>query len=136
MNSTPARIQTLYADTDAMGIVYHGNYVRWFEIGREALFRKMGIRYRDVEEAGFNLPVTRFYCHYLLPMRYDDEVLIETEIAYVKRASLKFSYRIRLAGQEEPRTLGYTVHACTDREGKLTRIPLMIAEKIAAFYHP
>jgi acyl-CoA thioester hydrolase len=128
------KIRAIYADTDAMGIVYHGNYIRWFEIGRNELFRAMGILYREVEEAGFNLPVTQVYCHYLLPTLYDDEVLVETDIAYMKRASIKFTYLIRHDTRGTVLTEGYTVHACTDKEGKITRIPSMIMDKIQLFY--
>jgi acyl-CoA thioester hydrolase len=130
----PVKIRAIYADTDAMGIVYHGNYIRWFEIGRNELFREMGIFYKEVEAAGFNLPVTRVYCHYLLPTLYDDEVLVDTDIAYVKRASIKFTYLIRHNVRSNVLTEGYTVHACTDKEGKITRIPLMITDKIQLFY--
>ena len=92
MKRTPVKIRTIYADTDAMGIVYHTNYIRWFEIGRTELFRDMGILYAEVETAGFNLPLTQVYCHYLLPARYDDIVEVETDIEYLKRASMKFTY--------------------------------------------
>ena len=77
-----------------MGIVYHTNYIRWFEIGRTELFRDMGILYAEVEKAGFNLPLTQVYCHYHLPAHYDEIVLVETEIEYLKRASMKFTYLI------------------------------------------
>jgi acyl-CoA thioester hydrolase len=130
----PVKIRAIYADTDAMGIVYHGNYIRWFEIGRNELFRGMGIIYKEVEAAGFNLPVTQVYCHYLLPTQYDDEVLVETDIAYVKRASIKFTYLIRHGTRSTVLTEGYTVHACTDKEGKITRIPSMITDKFQQFY--
>jgi acyl-CoA thioester hydrolase len=94
LNRTTVKIRAIYADTDAMGIVYHTNYIRWFEVGRTELFRDIGIPYTEVEAAGFNLPLTQVYCHYLLPTHYDDLVLIETKIAYLKRASMKFSYLI------------------------------------------
>jgi acyl-CoA thioester hydrolase len=106
-----------------MGIVYHTNYIKWFEIGRTELFRDMGIHYAVFESRGYNLPLTKAYCHYLLPARYDQVLLIETEIEYVKRVSIKFNCKI----WDENKTLklveGYTVHACTDAGGKIVRIP-------------
>jgi acyl-CoA thioester hydrolase len=117
-----------------MGIVYHANYIRWFEIGRNELFREMGILYKEVEAVGFNLPVTQVYCHYLLPTHYDDEVLIETDIAYVKRVSIKFTYLIRHELNRSVLTEGYTVHACTARDGTITCIPPVIKDKIRLFY--
>jgi acyl-CoA thioester hydrolase len=134
LNRTPVKIRAIYADTDAMGIVYHTNYIRWFEVGRTELFRDMGILYTEVEAAGFNLPLTQVYCHYLLPTHYDELIFVETEIAYLKRASMKFAYLIRDEKREKLLTEGYSIHACTDRAGKIIRIPAVIAEKTRSFY--
>jgi acyl-CoA thioester hydrolase len=116
-----------------MGIVYHTNYIRWFEIGRTELFREMEILYTEMEASGFNLPLTQAYCHYFLPARYDDIVLLETDIQYIKRASIKFTYRIWDENRQNLLTEGYTVHACTDRNGKVLRIPATTADKINQF---
>jgi len=134
LNRTPVKIRAIYADTDAMGIVYHTNYIRWFEVGRTELFRDMGIVYTEVEAAGFNLPLTQVYCHYLLPTHYDDLIFVETEIAYLRRASMKFAYLIWDEKREKLLTEGYSIHACTDRAGKIIRIPAVIAEKTRSFY--
>ncbi len=117
-----------------MGIVYHTNYIRWFEIGRNELFRDMRIRYTEIEAAGFNMPLTQVQCHYLLPAHYDDIVLIETDIEYLKRASMKFTYCLYDEKRGNLLAEGYTVHACTDRSGKIIRIPQMIIENIRQFY--
>lgn len=130
----PVKIRVIYADTDAMGIVYHTNYIRWFEIGRNELFRNMRILYTEIEAAGFNLPLTQVHCHYLLPAHYDDIVLVEADIENLKRASMKFNYLIWDENRENLLTEGYTVHACTDRSGKIVRIPQMIGETIRRFY--
>jgi acyl-CoA thioester hydrolase len=135
LKKTPVKIRTIYADTDAMGIVYHTNYIRWFEIGRTELFRDLGILYGEVEKAGFNLPLTQVFCHYLLPARYDDIVEVETDIEYLKRASIKFTYVIWDENRRHLITEGYSVHACTDNSGEITRIPLLITDKIRQFYH-
>jgi acyl-CoA thioester hydrolase len=83
LQKTPVKIRAIYGDTDAMGIVYHTNYIRWFEIGRNELFRDIRILYAEIEAAGFNLPLTQVHCHYLIPARFDDMVLIEADIEYV-----------------------------------------------------
>ena len=134
MNRTPVKIRAIYADTDAMGIVYHTNYIRWFEVGRTELFRDMRILYTEVEAAGFNLPLTQVYCHYLLPTHYDDLIFVDTEIAYLKRASMKFAYFIWDEKREKLLTEGYTIHACTDRAGRIIRIPAVIVDKTRSFY--
>jgi acyl-CoA thioester hydrolase len=118
-----SKIRVIYADTDAMGIVYHTNYIKWFEIGRTELLRDMGIYYTVFESRGYNLPLTKAYCHYFLPARFDQVLLIETGIEYVKRASIKFSCVIWDEKQEKMLVEGYTVHACTNSEGKIVRIP-------------
>jgi len=123
----------MYADTDAMGIVYHTNYIKWFEIGRSEFMREIGVLYSRMEEEGFNLPLTEVYCQYLLPAVYDQLLLIETEIAYVNRASLRFNYRILDEQRDRIFVEGYTIHACTTRERKIIRLPKHIHETLKAY---
>ena len=130
MKINVSKIRVIYADTDAMGIVYHTNYIKWFEIGRTELLRDMGIYYTMFESRGFNLPLTKAYCHYLLPARYDQVLLIETEIEYIKRASVKFNCSIWDEQQAQKLVEGYTVHACTNSEGKIVRIPEDVVDLI------
>jgi acyl-CoA thioester hydrolase len=118
----------MYADTDAMGIVYHTNYIKWFEIGRSEFLREVGIVYSRMEEQGFNLPLSEVYCQYLSPAVYDQVITIETEIAYVNRASLRFNYRLYDENEKKTLVEGYTVHACTNREKKIVRLPQNILE--------
>jgi acyl-CoA thioester hydrolase len=125
------KIRVIYADTDAMGIVYHTNYIRWFEIGRTELLRNIGLVYSQIESEGYNLPLTEVYCHYFLPARYDEIIIVETELEYLKRASMKFTYAIWDDAQKKMLVEGYTVHACTNRQGKIVRIPPMITERIS-----
>jgi acyl-CoA thioester hydrolase len=94
----------------------------------------MGIIYSQMEASGFNLPLTEVYCHYNIPAHYDELVLVETEIAYLKWVSIKFTYVIWDENRENILTEGYTVHACTDRSGKVVRIPTIITDKIRSFY--
>jgi len=123
-------IRVIYADTDAMGIVYHTNYIIWFEIGRTELLRSAGIVYAKMEEQGYNLPLTEVYCNYLFPARYDQIIVVETELEYLKRASMKFVYTIWDEDREKALVEGYTIHACTNKMGKIVRIPVFIREKI------
>lgn len=124
------RVRVIYADTDAMGVVYHANYLRWFERGRVELLREMGIVYADFESGGYSIPLTKMGCHYLSPARYDDVVVIETEITALGRASIRFDYVIR--NGEEGRILaeGFTLHPFTNTEGKIIRVPKYIADRI------
>jgi acyl-CoA thioester hydrolase len=124
-------IRIIYADTDAMGIVYHTNYIRWFEIGRTELMRELGVVYADLERDGYCLPVTQIYCHYLAPARYDECIRVETAIHYFRRASIRFDYEIRHAIGNVVLVEGYSVHAFTNREGKIVRAPRSVVEKIS-----
>jgi acyl-CoA thioester hydrolase len=114
-----------------MGIVYHTNYIRWFEIGRTELLREMDIPYSQIEIMGYSLPLTEVHCHFLYPARYDQNILIETEISYFRRASIKFNYIIFDEKKEKILVEGESVHTCINKQGKIVRVPSNIAEKIA-----
>jgi len=123
LNRREFKIRVTYADTDAMGIVYHTNYIKWFEIGRTEFFREIGIVYADIEAAGYYLPLSEAHCHYIMPARYDEILVIQTEIVYIRRASIKFSYTIMDEKKEREIAEGYTLHAFTDKSGKIIRAP-------------
>lgn len=124
-------IRVRYADTDQMGFAYYAHYLRWFEIGRAELLRSLGWSYRSVEDAGIQLPVLEARCRYLKPARYDDEVVIETGVLEVRRASVRFGYRIVRDPAGERLAVGETEHCFLDREGKPTRPPERLAELLA-----
>jgi acyl-CoA thioester hydrolase len=114
--------RVIYGDVDAMQVVYYANYLRWFEIGRTELIRHLGLPYAEIEAKGYLLPVTEAYCKYGKSARYDEIVLINTGVGFIRKASMRFDYRI--FNQENALLVqGYTVHACLDREGKLVRLP-------------
>lgn len=124
------KIRVIYADTDALGIVYHTNYIKWFEVGRGELMRELGVPYSQIENMGYYLPLTEVNCHYLHPARYDQIVLIETQIIFMTRASIKFKFLIWDEKQEKTLAEGESVHACINKQGKIVRIPREITEKI------
>lgn len=111
-----------------MGIVYHTNYIRWFELGRNELMRQLGVVYTELEKLGLNLPVTKVSCHYLAPAKYDEMITIETGFDYIKRASIKFNSKIWDENQQKLLVEGSTIHACTSKEGKIRRIPKVLLE--------
>lgn len=130
MKRNQVNVRVIYADTDAMGIVYHTNYIKWFEIGRTELLRGVGLVYAKMEAQGYNLPLTEVYCNYLYPAQYDQIIVVETELEYLKRASMKFVYTIWDEDREKALVEGYTIHACTNKMGKIVRIPSFILEKV------
>ena len=142
MNSTNTHVfnttyRVLYGDTDAGGVVYNANYLRYFERGRTELMREWVCTYREIEALGYILPVIECWTRYKAPAFYDDFLSIETSIAELKRFTCTFNYRVTRQDDNRPKpTLlakGYTVHAAVTREGKLTRLPARIIEKLQAF---
>ena len=124
-------LRVIYGDTDQMGVVYYGTYLRYLEAGRNEFIRARGLRYRDFEERfGLRLPVADASISYKLPARYDDLVAVETSLAELKRASVRFAYRI-VRGDELLAT-GETVHACVDLEGRIRRLPAELVALLGA----
>ena len=122
------KVRVIYADTDAMGIVYHTNYIKWFEIGRNEIMRQLELPYSEVEKHGFNLPLTEVNCHYFLSAKYDQVLVVETRIACITRVVVKFNYKIWDQHKKHLLSEGYTIHACTNTEGKVRRMPQIILD--------
>jgi acyl-CoA thioester hydrolase len=116
-------LRVRYAETDAMGVVYHSNYLIWFEVGRGEYSRQMGTDYRLWEERGLFLPVVEVSCRYLAPARYGDLVIVSTWVQVVRRRMVEFGYQASL--QESGRVLveGKTIHVCVNRAGQPAHIP-------------
>lgn len=113
-----------YAETDQMGVVYHANYLVWMEIGRVELVRSLGVAYKDLEEKeGLCLAVIEASCRYLRPARYDQEIIVETEVANATARTVEFAYRIRPADSERLLAEGTTRHMWLDREFRRARLP-------------
>lgn len=87
-------LRVRYGETDAMGVVYHSNYFRYFEVGRSQTFRTLGYSYKKFESEGFMLPVTHCESTFYSPARYDDILWIETSVQQYKGARLKLHYKV------------------------------------------
>lgn len=115
--------RVIYGDTDSGGVVYYGNYLRYFEEGRTEFLRENGVTYRELEEKGFVLPVIECYSRYKAPARYDDLIVIRTALIELKRVSCRFNYRVERKNDQKLLAKGCTVHAVIDREGRLAKMP-------------
>ena len=122
--------RVIYGDTDNMGQAYYGNYFRWFEMGRNELFRSMGLTYLEAESRGLFLPVAETYCKYLSPAKYDDLLVIETVLDTGLNSAIKFDDQIVNQDDQTLLAQGYTKHACLNRDGKVVRPPKFIKEII------
>ena len=120
--------RVIYGDTDNMGVAYHANYLRWFEIGRSELFRSLGMTYKSIESKGFFLPVSEVYCKFINSAQYDDLIIIEAGVDGNMRAGLKFDYRILRKVDEAELVQGFTKHAYMDSNGRVIRPPRFIKD--------
>ena len=131
MRSYVAEYRVTFADTDLMGVVYYAHYLDWFEIGRAEYFRNLvGIPYTEIVSLGINTPVAEAYCKYIKPARYDEVLLIDTSLAELKRASIRFEYTVIQKKENLKLAEGYTVHAFLSKEGKIIRIPEYILDAL------
>lgn len=119
-----ARFSVRYAETDAAGIVHHATYLVWFEEGRSELSRRLGLPYRQLEEAGVVLVVVEAELRYLSGAHYDEVVEVWTSMRRVRSRSCVFDYRVIAAADGRLLATGSTSHVAVDREtGRPTTIP-------------
>lgn len=118
------KIRVRYAETDQMGVVYHSNHFVWFEVGRVEFFRQLGFSYKDMEQQdGCHIAVVDARCRYKAPARYDDEVVVRTQLKNVRESMVHFAYELVRASDELVLAEGETMHVVIDREMKKTPIP-------------
>lgn len=87
-------IRVRYAETDQMGVVYHGNYAQYFEMGRVEWLRNKGVSYKELESGGVMLPVVSLNMNYKKPAYYDDELTVVTRLEFLGGVKIEFSYEI------------------------------------------
>jgi acyl-CoA thioester hydrolase len=121
-------VRVRYAETDKMGVVYHANYLVWFEVGRCELLRAIGSSYRELESAGVSLPVIEAHCEYRSPARYDDELQVKTWGEMLSPVRVEFKYEVSRPTDGTVNALGRTVHAAVDNAGKPCRLPAYIQD--------
>jgi acyl-CoA thioester hydrolase len=117
------RLRVRYAETDQMGVVYHSNFIIWFEVGRVEMMRQLGFTYSQMEqEEGAHLAVVDVRCRYKSPARYDDLVVIRTRLMNVRDSLLHFGYEI--ARDEDGTVLaeGESVHMVLNSQFKRIRL--------------
>jgi len=124
MHTNDAVIRPRYAETDQMGVVYHANYLTWFEVGRCEFLRALGYSYRRLEEDGVILPVIRAEVDYRHAARYDDDLRVRTRLVKLQGARMELRYEVlRLGdGGEELLATGMTAHAFVGRDLKALRL--------------
>ena len=132
MITATTSIRVRFAETDAMGVVYHANYLPWCEVARLELIESIGLNYRNINEQGYHLPVLEEYLHYKFPAKYDDIVEIKATIKERPAVRVKMEYEMRANGRVL--VAGYTVHAFVDSRGMPVKPPKEIAKKLLDTY--
>ena len=132
MIQSRAQVTVRYAETDMMGIVYHANYLPWFEVARTQLLREQGFPYRQLEADGYRIPVLEVAAKFIRPATYDDNLTI---VAMMKEKPL---LRIRIEYEvwrgEELLATGHSAHAFCDLQGRPTRPPAAFVEHMRAAF--
>ncbi len=117
-------VRVRYAETDQMGVVYHSNFLIWFEVGRVEIMRSLGFDYKRMEvEDDIYLVVADVHCRYHHPARYDELITVRTRILEAKNRMLKFGYEVFRQGDEKLLATGDTTHISCHRNGRVTHFP-------------
>lgn len=126
-----ARVRVRYAETDQAGVVYHANYLVWFEVGRVELCRDHGFNYRDMEkQSDAILPVIDLKVTYRSPALYDDIVLIRTRLKFLRTRSVSFIYEVYREADMTLLAEGETYHVVVNKEGRARSFPPEFAAKM------
>jgi len=123
------RVRVAFADTDAMGVAWHGNYLRWFEMARTEMMRPTALPYSELVARGIHLPLIESLVRYRRPARYDDLLVVSVGRVRATGARLRLDYRIECDAALIVE--GHTEHAFTDAAGKVVRPPRDVQEVFA-----
>lgn len=130
MKSSEIQIRIRYGETDQMGVVYHGNYAQYLEMGRIEWLRDLGISYRKMEEDGIMLPVISLHINFKKSACYDDLINVKTQLRKAPTARIEFDYEIT-DENGEILTTAETVLAFIDMKTKRPiRAPKFILDKL------
>lgn len=111
MIKSESKITARYAETDQMGIIHHSVYPVWYEVARTDFIKQFGYSYSQMEKDGIMLPLVSLNCVYLLPAKYEDELIIQTYVSELKYSSVTFSYEVLRVSDNKIISKGSTVHA-------------------------
>jgi len=125
-------IAVRYAETDMMGVVYHANYLAWFEVGRTQLLREIGLVYRDLEAQGYLLPVVEVGAKYFRPALYDDRITIVTTLAEKPLLRIRLDYEVKRG--DDLLVTGFTVHGFINKAGEPIRPPAGFKDRMAELF--
>jgi acyl-CoA thioester hydrolase len=130
-------VRVRYAETDQMGVVYHANYLVWFEVGRVELMRALGVEYKKMEiDDDCHIVVADVHCRYQQSARYDEVLRIRTRIAESRNRIVKFAYEIFRDADGELLANGDTTHIICGSNGRPKLLPHKYRVLLAAMEVP
>jgi len=121
MLSGETTIRVRYAETDRMGLLHHANYLVYFEQARTELLRSHGLSYKDLEDQGYLLVLTKIEVRYRWPARYDDVLTIKTTV--MRTTTVRIDHRYEVFCEGRLLAEGTSTLACVDREGRPQALP-------------
>ena len=121
MIQSRSEVVVRYAETDMMGIVYHGSYLPWLEIGRTQLLREVGMAYAELERLGYRLPVLEVQMNYMRPALYDQKIEIVTTMRERPLVRMRLDYELFHEGVLI--ATGHTMHAFLNHSNQPVRPP-------------
>ena len=114
-------VRILYADTDAYGVVWHGSYIKWFEIARVELSEMLGLPLEELEKQGVTFPVVDLNLRYKSSAWFNERIIIETTIEELKNTSVKFKHTVKEKEKGTVRVIASSTIVAIDKNGKLYR---------------
>ena len=132
MIETSSEVRVRYQETDAMGIVYHANYLTWFEIARVDMLDKLNVPYRELEAQGYLLPVLEASLKYKKPAKFDDRLTVSASIRELPSVRITVHYEVRRGN--ERLVSGSTMHAFIGKDGYPVKPPDAFMEKVSEHF--
>jgi acyl-CoA thioester hydrolase len=138
VDETTLRVR--YAETDAMGVVHHSQYIIWFEVGRSSFMRNARVSYAEIERAGHQFRIAEVGARYHAPACYDQVITVRTWLSELHSRGLTFSYAIVrpgiAGGAGQVLVTGFTKLICTDRAGQVHRLPAELRQALQPLAAP
>ncbi len=127
----PTIIRVRYSDSDRMGLVYHVNYLEYFELARSDWIRQVCKPYREIEDAGYYLVVIEANLRYLSSAYYDDLLEVKLNPREWGKSRVIFDYEIIRTSDKLKLCTGFTKHCFTDKTGKIVAMPAELSKALS-----
>ena len=123
-------IAVRFAETDLMGVVHHGAYIVWFEVGRVAWMDAAGMPYREIAQGGNHFAVTGIHATYRSSATFGDILRIQTRLIKLRSRQVSFAYEVSHCDSAELLVTGSSDHICVDLDGRMAKLPQPILDRL------